>query len=143
LAVLEGMAEGKLIISLDIPGVRERYGKAEGIWLFPAGDWKTLATLMTYASLMRRVPTTTKERGRLMPKKIRFEWELPDETFGEGFQEEMFVAKNKEEAATRLLKERRISQGKAAELLGISRHDLFDLMAKYEIPVIAMTPEEL
>jgi predicted HTH domain antitoxin len=78
-----------------------------------------------------------------MPQKIRFEWELPDETFGEGFQEEMFVAKIKEEAATRLLKERRISQGKAAELLGISRHDLFDLMAKYEIPVIAMTPEEL
>jgi predicted HTH domain antitoxin len=78
-----------------------------------------------------------------MPQKIRFEWELPDEVFGEGFQEEMFVAKIKEEAAMRLLKERRISQGKAAELLGISRHDLFDLMAKHEIPVIDMTPEEL
>jgi predicted HTH domain antitoxin len=78
-----------------------------------------------------------------MSQKIRFEWELLDETFGEGFQEEMFVAKIKEEAAMRLLKERRISQGKAAELLGISRHDLFDLMAKYEIPLIAMTPEEL
>lgn len=78
-----------------------------------------------------------------MPQKIRFEWELPDDTFGEGFREEMFIAKVKEEAAMRLLKEHRISQGKAAELLGISRHDLFDLMATYEIPVTDMTPEEL
>jgi predicted HTH domain antitoxin len=78
-----------------------------------------------------------------MPQKIQFEWELPDESFGEGFDKEMFVAKVKEEAAMRLLKERRISQGKAAELLGISRHDLFDLMAIYEIPVIDMSPEEL
>ena len=78
-----------------------------------------------------------------MPQKIRFEWEFPDDAFGEGFQEEMFVTKVKEEAAMRLLKDRRISQGKAAELLGISRHDLFDLMANYEIPVIDMTPEEL
>jgi predicted HTH domain antitoxin len=86
---------------------------------------------------------TTKERERLMPQKIQFEWELPDDVFGEGFQEEMFVVKVKEEAAMHLLKERRISQGKAAELLGISRHDLVDLMAHYEIPVIEMSPEEL
>ena len=78
-----------------------------------------------------------------MPKKIQFEWELPDEVFGEGFQEEMFVAKVKEETAMRLLKERHISQGKAAELLGISRHDLFDLMAQYDIQVVDMTPEEM
>jgi predicted HTH domain antitoxin len=78
-----------------------------------------------------------------MPQKIRFEWELPDEVFGEGFQEEMFVATVKEEAAMRLLKERRISHGKAAELLGISRDELFDMMARYDIPVIDMTPEEL
>ncbi len=38
---------------------------------------------------------------------------------------------------------KKISQGKAAELLGISRHDLFDLMAKFEVPVIDMTEEEL
>ena len=55
-----------------------------------------------------------------MPQKIHFEWELPDESFGEGFDKEMFVAKVKEDVAMRLLKERRISQGKAAELLGIS-----------------------
>lgn len=42
-----------------------------------------------------------------------------------------------------LLRNGVISQGRTAELLGISRYDLFDLMAKYKIPVIDMTPEEL
>jgi len=42
-----------------------------------------------------------------------------------------------------LLREHRLSQGKAAELLGLDRHELFDLMAKYQIPVIDLTPEEL
>jgi hypothetical protein len=92
---------------------------------------------------MGRLTLTTKARGCLMPQKIQFEWELPDDVFGEGFQEEMFVAKVKEEAAMHLLKERRISQGKVAELLGISRHDLFDVMSGYDIPVIDMTLEEL
>ncbi|MBI4488336.1 MAG: UPF0175 family protein [Deltaproteobacteria bacterium] len=42
-----------------------------------------------------------------------------------------------------LLREHRLSQGKAAELLGLDRHKLFDLMAKYRVPVIDLTPEEL
>jgi len=42
-----------------------------------------------------------------------------------------------------LLHKKEISQGKAAELLEISRHDLFDLMAQYDIPMIDMTSEEL
>jgi len=48
-----------------------------------------------------------------------------------------------EEAVMELLREGRISQGKAAELLDISRHDLFDLMATYDIPVVDMTDDEL
>ncbi len=43
----------------------------------------------------------------------------------------------------RLLREARISQGKAAELLGIDRHALFDLMGCYEIPAVDLTPGEL
>ena len=94
---------------------------------------------MVLARVVCSLLELTKERGCLMPQKIQFAWELPDEVFGEGFQEEMFVAKVKEEATMHLLKERRISQGKAAELLGISQHDLFDLMAQYEMPVIDMS----
>ena len=42
-----------------------------------------------------------------------------------------------------LLREHHFSQGKATELLRIDRHDLLDLMSKYRIPVIDLTPEEL
>jgi predicted HTH domain antitoxin len=43
----------------------------------------------------------------------------------------------------RLLKEQRISQGKASELLGVNRYDLFDLMARYDIPVTDLSPEDM
>src|SRR3989442_15001040 len=42
-----------------------------------------------------------------------------------------------------LLRQHRISQGKAAFLLGLTRWELFDLMATYEISAIDLTPEEL
>ncbi len=78
-----------------------------------------------------------------MPRALRLEWELPDEAFGEEFDEATFVSTVKKEVVMRLLKDRRISQGKASELLGISRHDLFDLMARYDIPVTDLSPEEM
>ena len=55
-----------------------------------------------------------------MSKVLRLEWILPDEGFGEGFDEALFITKVKEEVIMRLLKERHISQGKASELLGVS-----------------------
>ena len=59
-AVLEAMAAGKLILCSDIPGVREIYGKLEGVWLFPSEDWKKLAELMERAKELSQ-----KERERL------------------------------------------------------------------------------
>jgi glycosyltransferase involved in cell wall biosynthesis len=51
-AVLESMSAGKLILSSRIPTVTNTYGKAEGVWLFPSEDWRTLAKLMrTVAAL--------------------------------------------------------------------------------------------
>ncbi len=41
------------------------------------------------------------------------------------------------------VREQRLSQGKAAELLGVSRYEMFDLMTKYHVPVIDLTSEEL
>jgi len=68
--------------------------------------------------------------------------------FPEGIQEKDLqdgdvLLKAKEAAVMELLRKGKISQPKAAELLEISRHDLFDFMAKYDIPVIEMTKEEL
>jgi predicted HTH domain antitoxin len=41
-----------------------------------------------------------------------------------------------------LLREGQISQGKAAELLGINRYEMLDLMARHKIPSGPQTAEE-
>jgi predicted HTH domain antitoxin len=53
------------------------------------------------------------------------------------------AVKAKEAPVMELLREHHISQGKTAEILGMSRYDLFDLMTKYQVPVIDLTAEEL
>jgi predicted HTH domain antitoxin len=42
-----------------------------------------------------------------------------------------------------LLREGAVSQSEAAEILGVTRHDILDLMAKYNIPSGPQTIEEL
>lgn len=42
-----------------------------------------------------------------------------------------------------LLRDARISQGRAAMLLGVTRHDILDLMASQYIPSGPFTPEEV
>lgn len=75
-----------------------------------------------------------------MPKQIVLDFpsEIPEESL-----KEKVLKRLKEMAVLELLREKEISQGKAVELLQISRYDLFDLMAKYDIPLIDMTSEEL
>lgn len=77
-----------------------------------------------------------------MARHLRLELELPDEVVTQLHDEDV-AAKVKEAFIMELLREHRISQGKAAEILGINRHDLFDLMTKHHVPVIDLTPEEL
>jgi predicted XRE-type DNA-binding protein len=54
-----------------------------------------------------------------------------------------FTSKMKEAAVMELLRGNYITQGQAAEALEIPRSDLFDLMTRYEVPVIDMDREEL
>jgi predicted HTH domain antitoxin len=77
-----------------------------------------------------------------MPKRLHVEFELPDEVAAQ-LQEAEMAMKAKEALVMELLREHHVSQGKAAEILGMSRHDLFDLMTKYQVPVIDLTAEEL
>lgn len=77
-----------------------------------------------------------------MPKRLHVEFELPDEVATQLHEAEMAV-KAKEALVMELLREHHISQGKAADILGISRHNLFDLMTKYQVPVIDLTAKEL
>jgi len=70
---------------------------------------------------------------------LEFPKDLPEEYL----KDKEVLTKAREAAVMELLRKAKISQGRAAELLDISRYDLFDLMAKYEVPVIDMTTEEL
>ena len=69
--------------------------------------------------------------------------EFPEGVKEKDLQDDDVLLKAKEAAVMELLRKGKISHGKAAELLDISRHDLFDLMGRHDIPVIDMTGDEL
>jgi predicted HTH domain antitoxin len=69
--------------------------------------------------------------------------ELPKELADELGTPAELAAEAKEALVLRLLASARISQGKAAELLGISRRDVLHLMARYNIESGPATVEEL
>lgn len=77
-----------------------------------------------------------------MPKRVTVELELPDEV-AEKLRTEDLNLKAKEALVMELLREHRISQGKAAELLDMPREDLFPLMAKYQVSVVDLSSSEL
>jgi predicted HTH domain antitoxin len=83
-----------------------------------------------------------REGGRNMAKRVRLDVELSDELFAQLRKEEI-ETKVKEALVIELLREHRLSQGKAAAILGISRHELFDLMTNHRVPVIDFNTEEL
>lgn len=77
-------------------------------------------------------------------RKLAFELELPEELLASlGATPQEKLNKVKEALVLYLLRQKRISQGKAAELLKISRSDLFDLMAEQDIPTADLSPQEL
>ncbi|MBI5373884.1 MAG: UPF0175 family protein [Candidatus Schekmanbacteria bacterium] len=78
-----------------------------------------------------------------MAKEYVFKLKIPDETFNRKFKEEEFTARVRERVVMDLLRDRKISQGKAAELLVISRSELVDLMTKYNIPAFVAASDEL
>ncbi len=77
-----------------------------------------------------------------MSRRLNLELELPDDIVA-GLQDEDLTSKAKEAFVMELLREHRVSQGKAAAILRLSREDLFPLMTKYRIPAIDLTDEEL
>lgn len=76
-----------------------------------------------------------------MPKELVLDF--PDELKDEDLKDSDVKARAMEAAVLELLRKGKVSQGKAAELLGISRWDMFDLMAKYEVPATDLTEGEL
>jgi predicted HTH domain antitoxin len=71
--------------------------------------------------------------------------EVPEDAvriFG-GRDSDRFAREMYETAVVKWFDEGRISQGKAAELLGITRGELFDVLWRHKVSPIQMTPEEL
>jgi DNA-binding NtrC family response regulator len=89
---------------------------------------------------MSRPPRYKKEA--VMPRQLHLTLERPDEVIKHVPAKEL-AEQAKESLVMELLREHQASQGKAAEVLGISRYDPFELMSKYCISVIDLTPEEL
>jgi predicted HTH domain antitoxin len=77
-----------------------------------------------------------------MAKRLHLDVELPDELFAQ-LREEEIEKKVKEALVVELLREHRLSQGKAAEILDIGHHELFDLMTNHRVPVIDLDEKEL
>ena len=74
----------------------------------------------------------------------RFEVELPEEVLTWfGWQKTEVPSKVREAPVMELLRRHVISQGKAAELLQLNPWDLSDVMGRYQVPAIDMTPEEV
>ncbi|MCW3129352.1 MAG: UPF0175 family protein [Methanophagales archaeon] len=82
-----------------------------------------------------------KHKGGVISRKLVLEF--PEEISEKDLEDEEVQRRSKEGAVFELLRKKKISQGKAAELLGITRNELFDLMAKFDIPVIDLSEEEL
>ncbi len=69
--------------------------------------------------------------------------ELPDELVALLGPPEAAVAKAKEALVLELLREARISQSQAADLLGVTRWEILERMAEHAIPSGPATPGEL
>jgi len=69
--------------------------------------------------------------------------EFPVEFPEKSVPDKEVLRKMKELMVLECLRKGKISQGKAAELLEINRHTLFDLMAEHNIPMANFPPEEL
>ncbi len=69
--------------------------------------------------------------------------ELPDDLVELLGSAESLAVQARRALVLDLLRQGQVSQGKAARLLGITRYDILDLMAEYEIPSGPLTAEEL
>jgi predicted HTH domain antitoxin len=76
-----------------------------------------------------------------MSKRIVLEF--PSDVPENGLQDEDAIKKGEAIIVLELLRKGKISQGKAAELMEKNRNDVFDLMAKYDIPMDDFPKEEL
>lgn len=74
----------------------------------------------------------------------RFEVDLPDEVLGAfGWKDADVPNRVREALVMELLRRDQLSEAQAAEILKLNRWELLELMARYRVPAIRMSREEL
>jgi Uncharacterised protein family (UPF0175) len=82
-------------------------------------------------------------KGRQRVEK-RFEVELPEEVLVYfGWHEGEVPRKVREALVMELLRRDQLSEAQAAALLQLNRWELLDVMGRYQVPAIRLSPEEL
>jgi predicted HTH domain antitoxin len=75
---------------------------------------------------------------------MKIELDLPPEAFSAlRVSPERFVREMRLAAAVKWYETHRISQSKAAEIAGLSRHEFLEALAQYGVSPFQTTPEEL
>lgn len=77
-----------------------------------------------------------------MPK-IRVEVEVPSEAVAEGLDKKAFAAAVQRQAILELVRAGKLSQGRAAEILHVSRDELCALMSAAGVPHLNYPPADL
>jgi predicted HTH domain antitoxin len=86
---------------------------------------------------MKRLTTILKRRSRAVPKKIRFEWELPDALVQELDHDTTKLADTiKTAAVLDWVRTHKLSLRRGAELLQMPYRAFLELMAAHRIPSI-------
>lgn len=76
-------------------------------------------------------------------KKLNLELQLPEELVEALGSVEDVTRQARESFVMDLLRQGKISQGKAAKLLELSRWDLPEVMAQHDVPAVMVEPDEL
>ncbi|MCC7537649.1 MAG: UPF0175 family protein [Deltaproteobacteria bacterium] len=78
-----------------------------------------------------------------MSRHVRVEFEVPEDLIDPSVSDADLARAAKEDFVLRLFRERRLSSGGAAEVLGITRRDFLDLLAARGSPYLDLTANEL
>ena len=87
--------------------------------------------------IMKRLTTILKRRSRAVPKKIRFEWELPDALVQELDHDATKLSETiKTAAVLDWVRTHKLSLRRGAELLQMPYRAFLELMAAHRVPSI-------
>jgi predicted HTH domain antitoxin len=83
------------------------------------------------------------DRRSRMPRRVRVEFEVPEDLFDPSVTDADLSTQAKQDLVLRLFREKKLSSGGAAQILGVTRRDFLDLLARRGLPFFDLDPTEL